>query len=284
MEHEQEATQRLEELKRLSQYCSELLRLENIDPTDLYSRKAYTYSLFIFGLSFVDGLITLAERGQARSMEPLVRGLQEAWINSMFVYSTRCNVWMYYLLLQDELQTAKKHRQFYADGKIEKVRYEKRSKESRRMISLIDQRYKELPLIPKVITVKDQSLHTRKLNLKQRCQIIDHYRSLKPRKSKTTLISQIEHYELVYGHLSGTSHVTPLALNSLYRRDSSGNLSVDISGGNDRRYMGVLLMNGYLYYYWLMRLFLDKVAADRHPIPDDIKASRRRIMAKRLTD
>lgn len=281
--HQNEAIQRLEELKRLSQYCSDLLTQSNIDPASLYPRKSYTYSLFIFGLSFVDGMVTLAERGQARSMEPLVRGLQEAWINSMFVYSTRSNVWMYYLLLQDELLTAKKRDKLYAEGKVEEQRYQARSKESRRIVARIDRHYKELPLIPKVITTKDQSLHTRKLTLKQKCEIIDHYHSLRPKKSKGSLVSQLEHYELVYGHLSDTSHVTPLALNGLYRRGGDGQLSVDISGGSDRRYMAVLLMNGYLYYYWLMRLFLDKVATDRHYIPDDIKAARRRMMAQKLS-
>ena len=279
MNAEAEAIANLKDLKRLSEYCGELLSTEQIFPESLYTRKSYVYSLFIFGLSFVDGITTLAERGQARSIEPLLRGIQEAWIHSMFVYATRSHIWVYYLLLQDELQTMKKRDDLQAKGMGDPGRHKIRNDEAKKFMRAVKRRYEELPLIPQIITKKNQNLETRRLNLKEKCQIIDYYRSLKPTKSKLPRVSQEEHYNTVYGHLSGTPHVTPLALNSLYKYDAEGNLRVDISGGQDRKYISVLLLNAYLYQYHLMKLFIENVSSNPHTIPADIKAARRRMMA-----
>ena len=281
MNDDNEAIQNLNDLKKLSQYCSKLLTESSVNPDALHTRKKYVYSLFMFGLSFVDGIITLAERRQSRSIEPLVRGIQEAWIHLMFVYSTRSQIWMHYTLLQDELKTTKKRDDLHAKGEGDPERYKIRTKEAKHMRAYINRRYKELPVIPNVVASKGQTLESRTFTLKDECKIIDYYRSLKPKKTRQKTVTQVGHYELVYSHLSGTSHVTPLALNGLYKRDSEGRLHIDISGGGDTGYLSTLIMNAYLYQYQLMRIFMERVTSERLILPDDIKLARRRMVAKR---
>ncbi|MDB5163959.1 MAG: hypothetical protein JWS12_577 [Candidatus Saccharibacteria bacterium] len=248
MDADKEAIQLLEDLKRLSQYSADLLAADNIRPETLYTRKAYIYSQFIFSLSLMDGIITLAQQGQARSMVPLVRALWEGWAGVAFVYAGNSHVWTYYLQLQEELKNKKKRDDLYAAGKVEDVaRYKQRNKEAAKIITAINRRYKELPLVPGVITAKERSLTKRKISLKEKCQIIDHYQSLRANYSATAT-TLAEWYESVYSHLSGTAHVSVTELNALYKYDNAGNLHVDISGGGDRNYLRSLLLIAYLYH------------------------------------
>lgn len=270
----------LEELKKLSQFSSSLLSAENIRPETLFARKAYVYSQFIFSLSLVDGIITLAERGQARSMVPLVRALWEGWLGVAFVYSGTTQVWTYYLQLQEELKNKKKRDDFFTAGKIEDIaRYKKRNKEADKIINAINRRYKQLPLVPKVIS-KERGL-TRNISLRQKCQIIDYYASLRP-KHDSTGTTLVEWYDSVYGHLSGTAHISVTELNNLYKYDSEGNLHVDISGGADRKYLSSLLLIAYLYHYLLIKVFIGNVSISKQRIPNEIKAARRRMTASRF--
>ena len=285
---EQEAAKLLEDLKRLSEFSISLLTAENIRPETLYTRKAYVYSQFIFSLSLIDGIITLAQRGQARSMVPLVRALWEGWVGVAFVYSGDSHIWTYYLQLQEELKNRKKRRSFYEAAAMEdKVRYKerngveyevdykKRNKEAEKIIHLINRRYKELPLVPGVIT-NERSLAKRKINLEEKCKIIDHYQSMRANHSPeaTTLAA---YYETVYSHLSGTAHVSVTELNGLYAYDDTGNLHVDLSGGSDRKYLTSLLLIAYLYHYLLMKVFIARISSSKQRIPEDIKAARRRL-------
>lgn len=277
--NEQEAIQLLSDIKRLSEYSATLLSAENIRPETLYTRKAFVYSQFIFSLSLMDSIITLAQQGQARGMVPVVRALWEGWAGVAFVYSGKSHVWTYYLQLQEELKNKKKRDDLYAAGLEDEARYKERNKEASKIINLINRRYKELPLVPSVITANQRSLAKRKLNLREKCQIIEYYSSLQANYSPpaTTLTKW---YDSVYSHLSGTAHVSITELNALYKYDSTGNLHVDISGGDDRRYLSSLLLITYLYHYQLMKIFNGNISATSQKIPEDIKAARRRITAR----
>lgn len=280
MSSEEEATALLKELRRLSEFSASLLTAENIRPETLYPRKAYVYSQFIFSLALLDGIVTLAQSGQARSMIPLVRALWEGWLGVAFVYAGNSHVWTHYLQLQEELKNKKKRDELYAAGKIEdEARYKERNKEAAKIINAINRRYKELPLVPKVIT-KERSL-TRDISLRQKCQIIDYYQSLRANHSQnvTTLV---EWYDSVYSHLSGTAHVSVTELNALYKYDAAGNLHVDISGGADRKYLASLLLIAYLYHYLLMKVFITNISTSKQRIPDDIKTARRRMTAAKF--
>lgn len=280
MSNEAEVKQLLFDLNRLSEFSVRVLKAENIRPESLYARKAYVYSQFIFSLALLDGISTLAERGQARSMVPLVRSLWEGWLGVAFVYAGKSHVWTYYLQLQEEFKNKRKRDALYAAGKIEdEARYKERNKEAAKIISSIKRRYKELPLVPNVIT-KDRSL-TRDISLRQRCQIIDFYQSLRANHNQkaTTLV---EWYDSVYSHLSGTAHVSVTELNALYKYDGDGNLNVDISGGSDRKYLASLLLIAYLYHYLLMKVFITNISLGKQRIPDDIKAARRRMTASKF--
>ncbi|PID31762.1 hypothetical protein CR970_04065 [Candidatus Saccharibacteria bacterium] len=211
-------------------------------------------------------------------MVPLVRALWEGWLGVAFVYAGKSHVWTYYLLLQEELKNKKKRDELYAAGEIEdEVYYKECNKEAGKTINAINRRYKELPLIPNVI-VKDRSL-TRDISLKQKCQIIDHYRSLRANHNQnaTTLV---EWYDSVYSHLSGTAHVSVAELKALYNYDAAGTLHVDISGGTDRKYLASLLLMAYLHHYSLMKVFIANISTSKQRIPDDIKAARRRMTGK----
>ena len=277
MDVDKRATELLGDLKRLSEYSASLLSAEGIRPESLYTRKAYVYSQFIFSLSFVDGITTLAQQGQARSMVPLVRALWEGWLSVAFVYSGNTHVWTYYLLLQEELSNQKKRDRQYAAGELDKERYELRTKEARKLIGLINRRYKELPLVPGVLTTdKERNIIKHKLKLKKKCQIIDYYNSLRADYSPTAT-TLTAWYDTVYAHMSGTAHVSPTELNGLYARDEAGHLHVDISGGADRSYLCSLLLVTYLYHYLLMKVFIGNISGSRQRIPVDIKAARRRM-------
>lgn len=277
MTAEQEAAQLVEDLQRLSEYSASLLAADNIRPETLYTRKAYAYSQFIFSLSFVDGIITLARQGQARSMIPLVRGLWEGWLGVRFAYATRSHVWIYYLLLREELKNRKIRNRMLAAGSIkDPADTLKRNKEAAKIINHIKRRYKELPVIPGVITASNRSLEKRDIKIRQKCQILDHYQTVQS-KSLTPTTSLTDWYDSVYMHLSGTAHVSVTELNNLYVYDGSGGLHVDISGGNDRNYLKSLLLIAYLYHYLLMKIFITNVSTSKHRIPDDIKAARRRL-------
>lgn len=275
MDAEEQAAKLLTDLKRLSEYSMSLLQSESIRPETLYLRKAYVYSQFIFSISLLDGITTLGERGQARAIVPLVRSLWEGWVGVAFAYAGSSHVWAYYLQLQDELANTKKRGRLYADGKVEDVqRYKDRAKEAKKIISLINRRYEELPLVPDVITTKERSLDKRKISLKEKCQIIDYYETKRAnyKPAATTLVSW---YEGIYGYFSGTAHVSVTELNNLYKYDAAGGLYVDISGGNDRKYLASLLLTAYLHHYQLMKVFVKNIAVGKHSIPDDIKAARR---------
>lgn len=270
----------LADLKRLSEFSAGLLSSENIRPETLYTRKAYVYSQFIFSLSLMDGIITLAQQGQARSMVPLVRALWEGWLGVAFVYADRSHVWTYYLQLQEEIKNKKKRDDLYTAGKIDdETRYEERNKEADKIINIINRRYKELPLVPQV-TTKSRSL-MRDISLRQKCQIIDYYQSQKSnyKPAATTLTAW---YDSVYSHLSGTAHVSVTELNALYKYDASGHIHVDISGGTDRKYLSSLLLITYLYHYLLMKVFIGNISTSRTHIPDDIKIARRRMTGARF--
>jgi hypothetical protein len=278
--NDDEAVALLAALKRLSEFSASLLSAENIRLETLFTRKAYVYSQFIFSLSLMDGIITLAQQGQARSMVPLVRALWEGWLGVAFVYSGNTHVWTYYLQLQEEMKNKKKRDDLYAGGKIEdEARYKERNKEAAKIINAVNRRYKELPLVPKVIT-KERSL-TRDISLRQKCQIIDYYDSLRPKHSPsaTTLVGW---YDSVYSHLSGTAHVSVTELNNLYKYDASGGIHVDISGGEDRKYLSSLLLIAYLYHYLLMKVFIGNISTSKKRIPDDIKTARRHMTAKKF--
>lgn len=278
---EDEAARLLEDLKRLSDFSMSLLTSENIRPESLYSRKAYVYSQFIFTLAMADGVITLAQQGQARAMVPLVRALWEGWVGVAFVYVSKSNIWAYYLGLQEELKNKKKRDGLYKAGKMKEADYKKRDKEATKLINFIKRRYKELPLVPGVITVNERDLTKRKISLKEKCQIIDYYNSLKPKYSPTAT-TLAEWYDSAYGLFSGTAHASVTELNGLFKHDPDGNLHVDISGGADRKYLSSLLLVAYLYHYLLMKVFITSISTSKQRIPDDIKAARRRMTGARF--
>lgn len=284
MKNDEEVVTLLNDLKHLSNHSASMLESEGISPDSLYTRKTYAYSQFIHSLSFLDGIITLAEKGQARSAVPLVRGIWESWVGVMFVYSGRTHVWSYYVQLQEELKNKVKRDKLFVAGEIkgEKkiARYKERNLEAHKTINFVKRRYKKLPIIPEVITEKDQNLETRKISLKQKCQIIDYYDNMrlhgKPKK-----VSLAEHYEWIYSYFSNTAHASPTGLDALFVRKENGGFHVDIGGGQDRAYLAALLLNAYLYHYELMKVFMGCVAPKRLCIPDDIKATRRRLVIRK---
>jgi hypothetical protein len=276
-----EASQILADLSRLSEYSAAMLQSENIRPETLYTRKAYVYGQFIFSVSLMDGVITLAQQGQARAMVPLVRALWEGWLGVAFAYAGNSHVWVYYLQLQEEMTNLKKRNKLFADGKIEdEARYKDRNKEAKKIISAVKRRYKELPIVPGVIAAGNQGLE-RTIKLRQKCEIIDYYDSLRP-KHKPATTTLVEWYDSAYSHMSGTAHVSVTELNALFKYDAAGRLHVDISGGSDRKYLASLLLITYLYHYLLMKVFIGNISVSGQRIPDDIKAARRRMTASRF--
>jgi hypothetical protein len=280
MNSDSETIELLDELKKLSHFSSELLTRENIRPETLHIRKSYVYSQFIFSLSLLDGIITLAGKGQARSMVPLVRSLWEGWLGVVFVYAGNTHVWVYYLQLQEELKNKKRRQKMYIAGEIGDLqRYNDRNLEADKIIKVIKRRYKQLPLVPTVIT-GDRSLE-RDIKIRQKCQIVDYYQSMRANyKSGGTTLTHW--YDTVYSHFSNTTHVNVTELNALYQYDAHGNLHVDISGGEDRKYLSPLLLVAYLYHYQLMKIFIGNISASGLKIPDDMKAARRRMTSKKV--
>jgi hypothetical protein len=276
MNDEDKVKQLIADLQVLCDYCHKILAEDNITPDTFYPRKAYVYSVFMFCLSYTDGILALAERGQAWSIVPSVRGMQEAWINTIFTYTGDSQVWLYYMILKDELQLMKKCKELVALGLSDASRSKLRDDEAAIIIGRIKKQYKELPLVPSVITAKDQRLE-RRLTLKEECQIIDYYHSLKPSASKKKHITMVEHYEMVYGHFSGIAHVKPSALNGLYRRRPDGKMYIDIKGDGDKGFVAALLVNAYLYQYQLMKVYIANISTTKRKIPDNIKLTRRRV-------
>ncbi|HTB48757.1 MAG TPA: DUF5677 domain-containing protein [Verrucomicrobiae bacterium] len=278
---EQRASDMCENLKALSDYCIQALEAEHLSPDDLYPRNSYLNSLFIMSIAFSDGIVSLAQKGQLRAFTPLIRSLYETWINAKLIVATRSHVWAYHLMAHGETVRIEKLDRLLADGHTTAANHKVKVKEAKHIISLVKSRYKELPTIPGVVTT-NRSL-TRSLKLKQKCQILDYYRSLKtylPSPTKSELM--VTNYGWVYNHLSGTPHVDPLALNDLYERDAAGNWTVDVGGGQDRDYLIKLLHIAYMEQYELLRAWKYYLPVSDETIPQNLKDVFKNILDKKI--
>ncbi len=268
----------LEAAKNLSKYSMELLEGGKTHPDSFYPRKKYLYSQFMLNLSFLDGVISLAPQGQLRAMVPLVRSILEIYMNIAFAYSGPSQAWFYHLILKDELAKKKKLVELHGERKVSDKDYKKRVKEISKIETIVRSRHKELPVVANV-TTKSRKLD-RNITLRQKCEIIDYYLSLKPHYSAK--VTMVKFYDRVYEHFSNTPHASPTELNSFYSYDESGNLQIDISGGKDRKYLASLIQTAYRYHYELTKLFLAKLTNPREHLPDNIKEEHRKVTAIKL--
>lgn len=266
-------------LKRLNEYTAFVLNSENIPPGSLYARNQYIYSLLGLGLAFSEAALDAAEKDHVRGAIPSLRSLQECWINGRFISCTRSHIWMYYSVLQDELRQSKKRDKLHSEGKLDEARYRVRSKEAKKISSFIKKRYVQLPLIPNVITTRDQSMSMRKLTLKEKCMVIDYYESLRSYRPKRKSTTMVEHYGLVYNHFSETAHATPFGMNDLYKIEIDGRAYLDIHGTSDGSFAITLLLNVYLYQCELLDRFMRKVASRNKKLPQDIQDTVRGLLA-----
>ena len=276
---EQQIADLIAELERLNEYTEFMLTTEGGPPEGLLPRKQYLHGLLALGLAFSQSAAAAAKNDQVRGIIPELRSLQEAWIGARFAYCTRSHVWMFYVLLQDELDQKEKRDRLHAQNLGDPGRYAVRSKEALKIIHHIEHRYPELPLIPQVITPRQRGIRARKLSLKDKCRIIDYYQSQRTRPPRG--VTMVEHYETVYGYFSQTTHATPSAINDLYRIAPDGTRHLDVSGKTKRDFLTALLVNVYLYQAELLDRFCRKVATRYTVLPDDIKATIRRIMASK---
>jgi|GEM_PF-4288004 len=278
---EQHAAQMCGNLKVLTDYCMQALETEHISPDALYTRKSYLNSLFIISIAFSDGVVSLAEKGQLRAAIPVIRSLYETWLNAKFIYSTRSHVWVYNLMANGEKMRIAKLNYLLADGNTTAANHKVKVAEANRHINFVKRRYKELPTIPNVIT-NDRTV-TRSIRLREKCQILDYYRSLKtylPPAPKSSLM--VTNYDTVYSHLSGTPHVDTLALNGLYTKDTAGNWYVDVGGGEDRPYLINLLHIAFMEQYELLRAWKYYLPVSDKSVPQNLKTIFRDILARRI--
>jgi hypothetical protein len=272
MNYEELAVEVNEALKTLSRYTFERLTEESIQPDSLYLRKSYNYGVFIMSQSLLDGIITLSERGQARDMSILLRTLQEAWVNAFFSYAGPTHVWVYYLALQSEKSNLKKMENLYRDGLAEEQAYLRKKREYALLRRIITKRYPVLPVIPNVIKQGgDRNIETRSINFRQQCQIIDFYHS------GNINGTFVRNYETVYSFLSETVHVSR-GINALFSRDEDGRYSVDISGGQNRGQLIIIMINAFLYHYDLMKNYNSSISRSRQLLPAELKQLRRRLI------
>jgi len=273
MNYEELALEVNEALKVLSRYTFERLTEESIQPDSLYLRKSYNYGVFIMSQSLLDGVITLSQRGQARDMSILLRSLQEAWVNAFFSYAGPTHVWVYYLALQSEKSNLKKMENLYRDGLADEQAFLRKKREYESLRRIIIKRYPVLPVIPNVIKQSgDRSLETRSISFRQQCQIIDFYHTGNVNGTFT------RNYESVYSYLSETVHVSPRGINTLFSRDEDGRYLIDISGGQNRGQLIIIMINAFLYHYDLMKNYNSSISRRRQLLPDELKQLRKRLI------
>jgi hypothetical protein len=161
----------------------------------------------------------------------------------------------------------------YRDGLAEEQTYLRKEREYELLRSIIVKRYPALPVIPNVIKASgDRSLETRVITFRQQCQIVDFYHS------GNINGTFVRNYESVYSFLSETVHVSPRGINALFSRNADGHYSVDISGGQNRRLLIIIMINAFLYHYDLMKNYNSSISRNRELLPVELKRYRRRLV------
>jgi hypothetical protein len=268
-------------LKELNDYCIQLLNDENVQPDRLPTRKTYQYSLFVFAVSMVDGILSLSEKGQARAATLQARSLWETWLATRFIYCDRNQIWLHYLIANGEIDRLEMLADLLTGGIVTNDARHKRSvREAKKQVNYIGRRYKEFPVVPQVITssrtfiTKDPSAKggykLRTLSIKHKCMIVDHYNALYPSRHYTSIAGMLDQYEKVYWHYSNFAHVNPLELNNLFEKLPTGQWSVDISGGQKRDNLAIILKHSYLYHRELLGGFVSNLAQHNPQIPSSL--------------
>ena len=158
---------------------------------------------------------------------------------------------------------------------ITEAEYIDLSKTIEKTITYIRNRYEELPLIPNVIGTKNRDLG-RVLTIRQKCEIIDYY------KSQGRQITAVTLYDSLYNYLSNTPHASSSESDGLYDRDEFDNLTIDISGGANREYLAMLLKHTYIHQYQITKALLSLLNNPKHLLPDHLKEARREVIAMKL--
>ena len=279
-ETEKNLTKLYDLLKKLNDHCVEILDSEQLQPDKLPTRKAYQYLLFVYAVSLIDGIISLSEKGQARAAALQARALWETWADTRFIYASRSNIWAYYLLASSEINRLDMLASLLSEGVITDIsKHKQRVRITKVEINYIKRKYREWPAVPGVISPRstfiaknsnNKSGYTlRSLKIKDKCKIIDYYNSLYPSRHYTSAKGMTDQYDRVYWYYSNFVHVNPLELNNLFEQNS-GKWNVDISGGQKRDNLAVVLFHTYHYHRELLQAFTDKLAKVNKTVPSDL--------------
>ncbi len=264
----------LHHLKELNEYAIDMLRADTSHPDNFYPRKKYLYGQSLLSIAFSDGIATLAEKRQLRSIVPLFRSVWEIAVNIDFVRATRSDVWLYHLVLRSELDKKAQLEHVHERASITDEQYADLSQSIEKTITFIRIKYSALPVVPGV-TTKSRDL-TRSLTVRQRCEIIDYY------KLQGKRVTAVMLYDSLYSYLSGTSHASATELDGLYSRDELNNLTIDISGGANKEYLAMLLKHTYIHQYQIIRVLLSILNNPKQRLPEHIKKARREIVSMKL--
>jgi len=214
-------------MKDISKYGFDYLENSNFAPDKMTDKQVLLMAYFTHAQANFDGVIALVckSKSQPATARLQLRALQETWINMFLMVCMEDDLWSSYLYAASEYDRVKVANWLLEDGQIDNANFERVKDEA---TQITDRLRQEHPL-PDIDGVMHPSRSTRNyykkpLSLREKCQIIDHY---KPPSEPDSTVTK--NYDLIYRHLSSYVHQDARTVLSAVQEEE-GRYRWDISG------------------------------------------------------
>lgn len=240
-------------MKDVSGYGFNYLQNSHFKPTDMTDKQVLVMAYFTHAQAHFDGIIALVckPNSQPATAHLQTRALQETWINMCLMTCTDDNTWSSYLYVVSEYDRVKAAKWLFADKQIDQANLDKIMAEASMLAQKIT---KENPL-PTIKGILDPNNIIRdlygknQLNLREKCQLIDHYKP--PKEAGNTIL---KNYDLVYKYLSNYTHQDARTVLSVIK-EKDREYVWDIGG--DPIDIQKAMSTSYAYYSGSLRILTD---------------------------
>ncbi len=205
-------------------------------PGQIRRKKKVFLPLYIGCCDLAGSVHLLLSKEKINSAESLLRNLQEAWLNTWFIFIDGNSTWVDSYLSESELELkkwAKKVRQLrerypgadtgqasFSEQKLSEI-----EENSRKFLYDVKHSHANLPVIPGVDTV---DITRKPYSLRDKTIIIDYLIS---QRSPASITHSFEwQYLLIYKYFSGITHIDARYLNAMYVQYDRQGISISKHG------------------------------------------------------
>lgn len=190
-------------MKDVSGYGFDYLQNSHFTPSQMTDKQVLLMAYFTNAHANFDGVVTLVckPKSQPATAKLQLRALQEVWINMSLMTCVDGDLWSSYLYTISEFNRIKVAKWLFEDGQIDRANLDSVSREATTIGNQLISN-NSLPDIDGVMhpSRSRRNYYTKPLTLRERCQVIDHYKQPEPDNSIT------KNYDLIYSYLSNYVH------------------------------------------------------------------------------